>query len=253
MHYFIDGYNLLFRIVPHSQNDLQYERRSIIQDLNKKISLLKLDVSIVFDANFQIGESSRSHYDQLEIFFTAEGETADDYILNEIKNSFYPQKETVVTSDKTLALRVRNRSAETQSVEEFMLWLNRSYKNKIHQLKKDKQKPPSSIAPLITVTKPSHPLTTPKNTSIEAYTDYYTQIFESKWQEMVKEEVVKEQETEKQKSLASSSSKRKKTSRKSKQSLAVSPSEGEESMTEMERWLKIFEKRTFDDKDKENL
>ena len=54
MHYFIDGYNLLFRLL-HGSEDLQSEREAIIYELNKKISLIKLDVAIVFDAAYQIG------------------------------------------------------------------------------------------------------------------------------------------------------------------------------------------------------
>ena len=43
MHYFIDGYNLLFRLCMDSE-DLQSQREAIIHDLNKKISLIKMDV-----------------------------------------------------------------------------------------------------------------------------------------------------------------------------------------------------------------
>ena len=59
--------------------ELQKQREAVISDLSKKISLLKLDASIVFDAAFQIGGASRTHYNDLEILFTAEGETADEY------------------------------------------------------------------------------------------------------------------------------------------------------------------------------
>ena len=54
MHYLIDGYNLLFRLL-HDEKDLQSEREAIIYDLNKKISLIHLNASIVFDAAFQVG------------------------------------------------------------------------------------------------------------------------------------------------------------------------------------------------------
>ena len=80
MHYFLDGYNLLFRLL-HNGEDLQSQRDSIIFDLNKKFSLLKLNASIVFDSAFQIGGRTRSHYDALEILYTAKRETADEYIL----------------------------------------------------------------------------------------------------------------------------------------------------------------------------
>src|SRR4051794_8621543 len=77
MHYLIDGYNILFRLL-HGSDDLQSQRQAFIYDLNKKISLINLDVSIVFDSTFQIGGRSRTHYDALEILYSAEGETADE-------------------------------------------------------------------------------------------------------------------------------------------------------------------------------
>lgn len=242
MHYFIDGYNLLFRLIPHSQDDLQSRRELIIHDLNTKVSLLKLDVSIVFDSPFQIGEGSRSHYHELEILFTAEGETADEYILDEIKSVLHPEHETVVTSDKKLALRVRNRLAHTESVEDFILWLNKAYKNKLRQIKKTKQPPFTTRPPSNSLTQrsSSHMLTPSKDAALEACADYYSQVFESKWQEILKQE-----QTKKQDSLPSKKKQRSPSPKKSTKPQHFLPSqEGEEkTVTEMERWLKIFEER----------
>ncbi len=241
MHYFIDGYNLLFRLLNNSEN-LQSQRETIIYDLNKKISLLKLDVSIVFDAAFQIGERSRSHYHELEILFTAKGETADEYIIDEIKNNPHPQQETVVTSDKQLAWHVRHGSAHIESVEEFMLWLNRAYKNKVRQLKKEKPKlAPALLIPRPNITTP-RPLIPPKDAPLEAYSDYYMQAFESEWNEILKKEDLR-----KQASVSPSTQKR--PPRKPKQRhdpFATPPTSEERSATEMERWLKLFEKRLED-------
>lgn len=236
MHYFIDGYNLLFRLL-HDGEDLQSQREAIIHNLNQKISLLKLEVSIVFDAAFQIGERTRSHYDALEILFTAEGETADEYIIDEIKNNPHPQQETVVTSDKKLAWRIRNRSAHTQSVEEFVLWLNRAYKNKIRQLKKGKQKPATPVPPRPPPA--SRSLTPPKDAPLEAYTEYYSQLFESEWQEILKKEEARKQ--------APPASPQKRPPRKPKprnDPFATPQTPEEKAATEMERWLKLFEKRS---------
>lgn len=234
MHYFIDGYNLLFRHIPHSQDDLQNQRQSIILDLNTKISLLKLDVSIVFDANSQMGERSRSHYNALEIIFTAEGETADEYILNEIKNTPYPEQETVVTSDKALAWRVRNRLAHTESVEGFILWLNRSYKNKKRQTKKEQGDPlPRSTLPSQSTSSPL----VKKNIPLEGSADYYAQIFESEWKKILEEEQAQKQEIPSRKISA----------RKSRGIHPTPTLEEEDGTTDMERWLKIFEKKLSDE------
>lgn len=245
MHYFIDGYNLLFRLL-HSSEDLQSQREAIIYDLNRKVTLVKIDVSIVFDSAFQIGERTRTHYDQLEILFTAEGETADEYIMDEIKKHPHPQQETVVTSDKKLAWRARNRSAHTETVEEFILWLNRAYKNKIRQFKKEKHKIP---APLPPSRKPApRSLVPPKDAPLEAYADYYAQVFESEWEEIL----VKEEDMQKQAPLAASSTKKRPPRRpKKRQDPFETPQTPEEkAATETERWLKIFEERLTDENNK---
>ena len=245
MHYFIDGYNMLFRLL-HGIDNLQRLRESIIHDLNKKISLLKLDASIVFDSTFQIGDRSRSHYEKLEILFSAEGETADEYILDELKNTLNPTQETVVTSDKKLAWQVRNRSAHTESVEDFIRRLNRAYKNKLRRLKKGEQ--PSFQPPAPALSSPSSSprssLIPDKEAPLEAYADYYAQVFESEWDKMVKEEQMHQQET-----IHDAESRLKRTSRKPKRTkdpFQITEAPEVQEATEMERWQKLFEKRGSD-------
>lgn len=233
MHYFIDGYNLLFRLT--QDGDLQTEREAVIRDLNKKISLIKLDASIVFDAAYRLGGRSRSHFDALEILFTAERETADDYILEEIQNSSSPHQETVVTSDKSLARQVRLCSGHTMSIEEFIGWLNRSYKNKLKQSKKEKPSLPKQAPPQKKKTLPP-----PSDAPIEAFADYYSQVFETKWDEIQKKEQLTKE--------ASKPSKKQppRKPRQKKDRFQEPPTPEEREATEMERWFKIFEKRSKD-------
>lgn len=129
MHYFIDGYNLMFRLMEATGN-FQFERELIIYDLHHKTELLNLDVTLVFDAQYRLGYGERSHLQHLEICFTDQGETADEYILNELKNSRTPKQETVVTSDKRLACKVRDYQVKTMSVEEFTSWISKPIKKK---------------------------------------------------------------------------------------------------------------------------
>ena len=130
MHYFIDGYNLLFRVLKSGDN-LKSKREEITKNLETKIDILKLDCTLVFDSHYQEDDSTRSHYKSLEIVFTATGQTADEYILTELKQSKNPTQHTVITSDKILARLCRMRLSKTESVEEFLCWLNKRYKNKI--------------------------------------------------------------------------------------------------------------------------
>ncbi|CUI15711.1 conserved hypothetical protein [Candidatus Protochlamydia naegleriophila] len=230
MHYYIDGYNLLFRLM-HAHDHLQTSREQIILDLNKKASLVRIDVSIVFDGTFQVGEGTRTHFDHIEISFTAEGETADEFILDELKNSRHPEQETVVTSDKKLAWQARCRQAHTESVEDFMAWLNKSYKNKLKQLKNP---PTRRIAPkLVTPLTPAEPLI---EATVESSHDYYARIFEAHYLELVKNEKPRKPKAE-TKPPSPKKQKRKKDPFQSEPILPL------DAPSQTERWQKAFEER----------
>jgi predicted RNA-binding protein with PIN domain len=216
MHYYIDGYNLMFRIL-RAGDDLQAQRQRIIHDLNEKVQKLGLNVTIVFDAHYQYGESSRSHYNALEIMFTAQGETADEFILNELKASLNPREETVVTSDKELAWSARRRAAKTETVEQFMDWLTKRYRNKQSQIMPREEKPQTlpKKAPKSFRAQPISP---------EEYFNYYLNTFESHFFELMKEE---QTETPKKKKKA----------------------QEPKTLSDMERWQREFEKRLCEEEE----
>jgi len=194
MHYYIDGYNLMYRVLT-ADDDLQTQRQEIIQELNEKIQVLELNATVVFDSQYQYGYGARSHLNYLEICFTDQGETADDYIVNELNSSTTPQQETVVTSDNKLAWRVRQRNAKTVSIEEFMSWLNTRYKKKKRAQKEKRTKPPPvAEAPPKPrrVSIPTEP-PTPESTPEESF-NYYLYEFEKEFKERVSKEKPKEQE-----------------------------------------------------------
>lgn len=145
MHYIIDGYNLLFYIFGSSSSDFKSQRESLIQALNAKIEFLGLDVSLVFDSHFSPGEGSRSHYKHLEIWFTPEKMTADDFIIQYLKHSRSPSKEVIVTNDRELSIRAKHLSAGIQSIDSFLNWLNKRHSNK----KRTKSKPIVPFKPLM--------------------------------------------------------------------------------------------------------
>lgn len=175
MHYFIDGYNLMFRRL-RAGTDLQTQRASIIKELDECASILQLDITIVFDAHYQCGLGSRSHFHCLEICFTEERETADEYILKELKRMVKPQHETVITSDKKFASYARRLSAKTETVEKFMIWLTKRCQNRI---RKDNRP------------QPSIPTISPKSSSdlkYESDMERWLRIFEERFQNLDKEE-----------------------------------------------------------------
>lgn len=132
MHYFIDGYNLLFRIID-AHDDLQKYRNALLSELSQKVDFLNLSVTIVFDAAFATGDVTRTRSKHIEIIFTATGQSADSFILNELKDIETSQAKhhTVITSDKLLAWRVRRSGALSLDIESFLRWLNSRYRNKI--------------------------------------------------------------------------------------------------------------------------
>lgn len=168
MHYYVDGYNLLFRNFLHDA-DLKSQREQFIKEINAKIDIVKIDISLVFDASFMPGEATVAHYKHLEILYTAYGEIADDFIVSKLKTECpLPQQVVVVTSDKRLAWRAKCAGALVQSIEEFLSWLNKSYKSKLRHKKIEKS---DVIAPITTHKKPS-----------EGSLEYYLHAFETRYE-----------------------------------------------------------------------
>lgn len=232
MHYYIDGYNLLFRIMPYDDS-LKRQREQLIDDVGNKIVALNIDVTFVFDAQYQDGDTSRTYFKQCHIIFSSRGETADEAILAEIKAEQFPKQHVVVTSDKKLAWFARRCSAKTESVEEFISWLNKRYKNHLLRQKKGQilkpnfPPPPASIK---TVAKPKPVLPSPEALP-EQCVDYYLECFTK----MLDSAPVKK------KSQKTKSSKTK----KSKKSFEDEPAE-EKGVNDFDRWLGIFVDRLKD-------
>lgn len=218
MHYYVDGYNLLFRTLPDDE-DFQKEREDLITDLAEKVMGLHLDVTVVFDSAYQVGDATKGHRRFLEVVYTAAGETADAYILSELQVVKDVRHEIVVTSDKGLASRCRNCGAKTMSVEGFAVWLNQRYRRKTRQPIKKVLKLPSP--PPV----PSRsPAPAPAGTS-----DHYEQLFEKRLEELIEEEQHKP-------SVKAST-----TRQAIKQREQRAPKEAPELDTD--RWLRLFEKR----------
>jgi uncharacterized protein len=237
MHYFIDGYNMLFRI-PHAGGDLQIQREKIIHDLNQKIQILQLDVTIVFDAQHQSQEINRQKHPNLKILFTSRGQTADEFIIGEIQTTSTPKQETVVTSDKKLAWHARSKSAKTQSVEEFLQEINKRYKNRLVKIKNKKMiiredlKSTTHNLPTLktissTITKKHSPS---KIRPAEDFFEFYLEKFESLFQDITKE--LEGSDIKKKHKITN-------TKKKNKINKAVSRPD---QLSDLERWKEVFEK-----------
>jgi predicted RNA-binding protein with PIN domain len=125
MHYYIDGYNFLFRL-SNKKLPLEKKRNLLLITLNEEIEKLGLNITIVFDSSDKLRDMpSRGHLDALEIVYTTKNQTADDYILKAIENSAYPQNETVVSSDRELTGRSKQLGAKILSIEQFLTFITR--------------------------------------------------------------------------------------------------------------------------------
>jgi predicted RNA-binding protein with PIN domain len=185
MHYYIDGYNLLFRFLKAGEA-MQKQREDITLDIERMLGVLNIDATLVFDSHYQEDENTRSHFKSLEIIFTSKGETADEYILQELKESHSPANHTVVTSDKKLAHLCQLRLGKTLSVDEFLNWIRKRYKNKLKRLQNPK--PLETLRPLpITPKKEELPALLSSTTAAAGCFDYYLDTFEKEVQKLEKE------------------------------------------------------------------
>lgn len=225
MHYYVDGYNLLFRSGDIG-DELHRKRDEIILALAEQVNVLELDVTLVFDALHQAGDSSRGHHRRLELIYTASGETADAYILHELQASRDNRQEIVVTSDKPLAEYARRLGAKTMSIHSFLRWVHARYAKRMRN--RHKIKPLDKIRTSI---EPSPSPPRPKTLE-----QRYEQVFESRFQELLAEEEVENKEKRRQ-----SPSSKPKPKRTRSPVLKQSPE------SDMARWLRLFGSSTKND------
>ena len=189
MHYIIDGYNYLFRSW-RAEEGLKEQRQLFLSDLNSKVKILDLHATIVFDAQYASTEFSKSYFDSLEIIFTAQRETADEWILKELKKIENPQEYSVITSDRGLATQLKRLYVNTQSSESFIEELNRRYKNKIKRQEFPKETRKEKEAKIIEKLKAKYN-EKPKEDKVEKVIfnvtssqsfNYYLEIFEKRFQ-----------------------------------------------------------------------
>ncbi|PCI94355.1 hypothetical protein COB11_03935 [Candidatus Aerophobetes bacterium] len=150
MHYYIDGYNLLFRIF-EDINPLREKRETVIETLQTTLSDVKLKLSIVFDSRFELSEDfpTRLSRGSLEIIYSPKGLCADKYIIELLSFVKHPKATTVVTSDNHLALEVKALGAKTKSIDEFLEYLSRKRDAKFQRDEKTTSETPYDFERLL--------------------------------------------------------------------------------------------------------
>ncbi len=127
MTYYIDGYNLIFTFID-SKDSLLQMRKKLVQFLQKRFAQMDLEGVIVFDGSHKRGEESGLSYPApLIVAYTPKGQSADDYILEQIAGK---KQVTVVTNDRGLILHAKSLGAKVQSNSQFIQWIKKKKKLK---------------------------------------------------------------------------------------------------------------------------
>ena len=129
MHYVIDGYNFFFCIASQI-NPLKQTREQFIENLNNEISFHNFQITLVFDSTRENGTlfASKKILSSMEVVFSPQGLSADEYILEMLSYCPIPQNEMVITSDRELAKKARYLGAKTKTIEEFLQYITKKKK-----------------------------------------------------------------------------------------------------------------------------
>ena len=171
-YYYIDGYNLLFYKYDLAQN-LHTIRQTLLHDLILRTKGLKAEIIVVFDSQENLEDINLTYFKHIKIIFTKKGLCADNYIVYQLEQRSRSKHITVVTNDKELASRVRNRGHNTLTLSEFL------YSNP----KKISPASPKHFQPKKThkVTKTIKPK---KDQALSTEEEYYLKIFKKRWKEL---------------------------------------------------------------------
>ena len=123
MHYYVDGYNFLFRIF-EKIDPLEKKRNQLINLLNEELKFLKGRCSLVFDSSEQIRDCPQCAFlENLEVIYTPRGLTADNYIIELVEHSRTPKAITIVTSDNGLGRQCRHLGSLVMTIEAFIIFI----------------------------------------------------------------------------------------------------------------------------------
>jgi uncharacterized protein len=138
MHYWVDGYNLFFRLTK-SYKSMKEQERALLQKLYLTMTQLNSPMTVVFDGReVDPPEALRKNLKAMNIVYTPKRQTADDYILEMLEHAKNPAQETVISSDRDLLRKARQKGAHTQTVEGFLKTINKK-KSKSHEDRKQSQ------------------------------------------------------------------------------------------------------------------
>lgn len=123
---YVDGYNMIGAwpelVVLKRQNKLADARDRLLEMLSEYAKYQKIDVRVIFDAQFVPGIAQQYEKDFLTVVYTKEGETADSYIERVVgEENLYTTHVQVATSDLAEQWLIFQRGATRKSARDLYL------------------------------------------------------------------------------------------------------------------------------------
>lgn len=123
MIYYLDGYNYLFTR-GKKEDPLHTSREEVLDEFSERTK--DLNFIVVFDAHHNPHEISRTYYKNLEVVYTSQEQTADEYILERVSLAKVPYNITVISNDKKLLNAATELKARIFSFEKFLKKISRT-------------------------------------------------------------------------------------------------------------------------------
>jgi predicted RNA-binding protein with PIN domain len=129
-YFFIDGYNLLFYWSEESQS-LQLRRNQLVAWIQQVFHQIDLKGTIVFDgAHRREEEYGLSYPNPMEVAYTPKGQSADQYIVEQVELPKNKEALVVVTNDGMLRKHVSALGVKTMSNQTFLEWVMKKRRQK---------------------------------------------------------------------------------------------------------------------------
>lgn len=149
---FVDGYNIINsweRLRELRDNDFQGARDKLIHILEEYKHYSQIEIILVFDAHLVKGNSGiTENYNGLEVVYTKESETADQYIEKKLDEIGRIKKVRVATSDWVEQQIILGRGGTRISARELEIEIFDEKKNMRRKGKSNKRKNDLAISRL---------------------------------------------------------------------------------------------------------
>ena len=122
MRWIVDGYNVILadnRLAKLLRNDSETARAEFLSEIQRSGKLGKQKVTVVFDGKFS--SSAERIANNIDVRFSARGETADDLIKIEVGTSAKRRSLSIVTNDHAIINYARECGANVVKSQDFLL------------------------------------------------------------------------------------------------------------------------------------